>query len=71
MPFAIVPPVQAGSVEIPAVVPDLLGRDLLQPVAPGPLQKCFVCFSHSLGPRAPGVLLFIHPSVCIRINFFE
>lgn len=54
-----------------AAVPDLLGRDLLQLVALGPLQKCFACFSRSLGPCAPGALLFTHPSACIGISFFK
>jgi len=39
--FTFVPPVWAVSMDIPAAVPDLLERDLLQLVALGPLQKCF------------------------------
>lgn len=67
-PFAIVPPAWGGSVSVPATVPNLLGGDFLQLLTLQTLQKRLACL---LSSRAPRVFLFTHPSVCIRISFFE
>lgn len=68
-PCPIVPPAWTGSVDVPAMVPDLLRGDLLQVLTPQPLQKRLVCCSCSHGLCVLRALLFTHPSVCIGISF--